>query len=225
MQPTKFGAVLSFILTIQFLLTLAWILVAWPAEGLAGLTDAMAEYFRARIDQPFSFAVLNLYNVSFALSASALAVVIRRQFLDFQYLGDFMMLNVAIAAAMYVASGIVPLVAAPPLHAIGDESALNAIEGVGAGLLLGATMASGFAVITVAVMGLMSKRLPFFLCLIVLSAGIIELIEWAVPTILILDPLLGSVWSVWLGVLFLQGRVAHVESARQHPLTGDEALT
>jgi hypothetical protein len=210
MQPNKVGAAASFVLTIQFLLTLLWIITAWPPEGFEGLAASMADYFRERIDQPFEFAVLNLYNVSFALSAVALAVVLRRQFSDFPHLGDFAFSNIVIASSMYVASGVVPLVAAPDLLEAGDESALNAVEGVGVGLLLGATMASGFAVTTFSLVGFLSKRLPTFLCILMLAAGLIEVVEWAVPAILILDPLIGTCWSVWLGVLLLQNRLVKV---------------
>jgi hypothetical protein len=215
MQPTRAGAIASFVLTAQFLLTLLWIIVAWPPEGFSGLADSMAEYFRARIDQPVAFAAMNLYNVSFSLSAVGLGVVLRRQFRDFPYSVDFAFFNIVIAGAMYMASGAVPLIAAPELLQAGDESALNAIEGVGVSLLLGATMASGFAVIMFSLIAFRSKRLPFLLCAIMLAAGLIEIAEWSVPAILVLDPLLGTFWSMWLGILLWQDRVGYVGSARQ----------
>jgi hypothetical protein len=225
MQPTRVGAIASFVLTGQFLLTLLWIVVAWPAGGLAGLADAMAEYFRARATEPLPFAVLNLYNVSFALSALTLGVVLRRQFSDFPYRADFAFFSIVIAAAMYVASGVVPLVAAPDLVKTGDLSAVNAIEGVGAGLLLGGTMASGFAVTVFALIGFSSKRLPFPLCVLMLTAGLVEVVEWAVPAILVLDPLLGAFWSIWLGILLWTNHVAPSEPARQRLMAGEEAIT
>lgn len=208
MRPSRVGAIASFVLTVQFLITLWWIFVSWPPEGLLGLADSMAEYFRTRASQPISFAILNLYNVSFGVSALTLVVVLRRQFPDFPHCMDFVYASVAVAAALYVASGVVPLVAAPPLVAAGDETALNVIEGVGAGLLLGGTMASGFALAVFGAAGLSSKRLPFLLCVLMLAAGLIETIEWAFPIILILDPLLGSFWSIWLGSVLWADRVS-----------------
>jgi hypothetical protein len=207
-------------------LTLLWIVVSWPPEGLAGLTGAMAEYFRSRIDLPFEFAVLNLYNVSFALSALALAVVLRRQFFEFPHCVDFAFANIIVAGAMYVASGVVPLVAAPVLLQAGDASALNALEGVSMGLLLGATMASGFALATFSFVGFRSKRLPFVLCSLILAAGLIETVEWANPAILVLDPLLGSFWSFWLGSLLWRNRLARgTDASTRRSLPLEETMT
>jgi hypothetical protein len=207
MQPNKVGAIASYVLTVQFLLTLLWIVVSWPAAGISGLADAMAQYFRARISESLPFAVMNLYNVSFAVSALILALRLRRLFAEFPYRIDFAFFSIVIAGALYVASGVVPLVAAPDLAKVGDESALNALQGIGAGLLLGGTMASGLGVAVFAWVGFNSGRLPMLLCSVMLVAGLIETAEWASPAILVLDPLLGSFWSLWLGRLLWMNRV------------------
>jgi hypothetical protein len=207
MQPNKVGAIASYVLTVQFLLTLLWIVVSWPPTGLVGLPESMAHYFRAHISEPLPFAVMNLYNVSFGVSALSLALILRRQFAAFPFRIDFAFSSIVIAAALYVASGVVPLVAAPSLAKAGDESALNLLEGIGAGLLLAGTMASGFGVAVFAWVGFSSRRLPFLLCSVMLVAGLIETAEWGVPAILVLDPLFGSIWSVWLGTLLWMNRV------------------
>ena len=49
--------------------------------------------------------------------------------------------------------------------------------------------------------------LPMLLCSVMLVAGLIETAEWASPAILVLDPLLGSFWSLWLGRLLWMNRV------------------
>jgi hypothetical protein len=209
MQPNRVGAIASFVLTVQFLLTLLWIGVAWPAAGLSGLADAMANYFRSSVTQPVPFAIMNLYNVSFAVSALTLGLILRRQFPDYPYRVDFGFFSIVMAATLYVASGMVPLVAAPTLVKIGDTSALNALEGISAGLLLAGTMASGFALSVLAWVGFASKRLPFLLSGLMLAAGLIELAEWGVPAILVLDPLFGTFWSLWLGSLLWMNRVSN----------------
>jgi hypothetical protein len=158
--------------------------------------------------------VLNLYNVSFALSALTLGLILRKQFSEYSYRLDFAFFNIVIAATLYIASGVVPLVAAPDLVKAGDQSAVNAIAGVGAGLLLAGTMASGFAVGMFAIVGFSSKRLPAGLCALMLAAGLVELVEWGIPPILLLDPLLGSFWSIWLGILLWNNGMAHGEAAQ-----------
>ena len=152
----------------------------------------MATYFRSHVSGPLPFAVMNLYDVSFAVSALTLGVVLRRRFPEYPYRIDFGFFSIVMAATLYVASGMVPLVAAPNLVKAGDASALNALEGISAGLLLGGTMASGFALFVLGWVGFSSKRLPFLLSGLMLSAGLLELAEWRVPVILILDPLFGS---------------------------------
>ena len=207
MQPNRAGAIASFVLTVQFVLTLLWIAMSWPPSGLSGLADSMANYFRSHVSEPLPFAVMNLYNVSFAVSALTLGVVLRRRFPDYPHRIDFGFFSIVMAATLYVASGMVPLVAAPNLVKAGDTSALNALEGISAGLLLGGTMASGFALFALGWVGLASKRLPFMLSGLIMAAGLIELAEWRVPVILILDPLFGSFWSLWLGSLLWMNRV------------------
>ncbi len=207
MQPNKIGAIASYVLTVQFLLTLLWIVVSWPPTGLPELADSMAHYFRAHISEPLPFAVMNLYNVSFAVSALSLALILRRLFPPFTFPIDFAFFSIVIAAALYIASGVVPLVAAPSLAKAGNESGLSVLEGISAGLLLAGTMASGFGVAVFAWVGLRSRRLPVLFCCVMLLAGLIETAEWGVPAILVLDPLFGSVWSVWLGTLLWTNRV------------------
>ncbi len=220
MHPTRVGAIASFVLLIQFVLTLLWIVAAWPEEGLSGLASAMAGLFREHANDPFWFAAMNLYNVSFALSALTLMVVLRRLFADFPYRMDFVFSTVVVAGALYVASGVVPLVAGPDLVAAGDESAVRAIEGIGAGLLLAGTMASGFAVFVFGTVGFSSKRIPALLSAVFVIAGVMETIEWAVPAILILDPLFGAVWSVWLGRLLWVERITAPASQAPHVALG-----
>jgi hypothetical protein len=80
-------------------------------------------------------------------------------------------------------------------------SAVNAIVGVTTGLVLGATSAAGAGVVLTSVAALHSGRLPRVLCYLFLIDGLMQLAEFAVPLFLILDPVLGSVWSLWLGAV------------------------
>src|SRR5262245_19154361 len=71
----RIGAYAAFALTVQFLATLVWIAASWPAAGLSGLTEAMGATFVAQSQAPMPFALMNLYNASFAASAVVLATV------------------------------------------------------------------------------------------------------------------------------------------------------
>lgn len=208
MRPNRAGAVACFVLTVQFVLTVLWIVVAWPPNGFTGLADAMANYFLSSVDKPFTFAVMNLYNVSFAISAMVVALVMREQFSDYPRRMDMAVYLIVVAASLYIASGMVPLVALPGLVAAGNTAAVDAIVGISTGILLGATMASGVGLFVFALVGLDSKRVPKLLCGILIVVGVIEVFEFAVPVFLLLDPLLGSFWSIWLGGLLWANRLA-----------------
>lgn len=218
MRPSRVGAIASFVLSVQFFLTLVWIVVSWPPEGLAGLVDAMGAYYRERVDEPFAFAILNLYNCSFGVTALMLAVVLRRQFSDYPLGTDFAVANITAAAAMYVASGVVPLIAAPPLAGAGDSAALRVVEGISAGLLLGGTMASGIALVVFGVIALNSGRIPTPLCVLIFLSGSIEILEWSHAGLLVLDPIFGTVWAAWLGSQLWADRVSSDTRVELRPM-------
>jgi hypothetical protein len=207
-QLHRIGAYAAFVLTLQFLATLAWIAVSWPPSGLSGLMDAMAESFLAQALAPFPFVLVNLYNASFAASAVVLVLVLRRCLPESPLLMRLAVIAIVIAAAQFVASGIIPIVSIPPLVAAKDASAVNAIVGVVTGLVLGATSAAGAGVVLTAVAALQSDRLPRALCYLLMIDGVMQLMEFSVPLFLILDPLCGTIWSIWLGTILWRNGLA-----------------
>jgi hypothetical protein len=212
MPVHKVGAIASFVLTGQFLATLLWVAVSWPPEGLAGLADAMAVTFLESADQPVTFVLLNLYNVSFGLSALVLAVVLREMFPEFTLRIQLAVYVILIAAVLFFASGVIPMIGGLDLIHAGDDAGVDVIIAISKALVLGATMACGIAVLLFAWVCLISKRVPFGLCLLLFIAGPIEIVEFAVPLFLPLDPLIGTIWSIWVGVLLWQNRLAPASS-------------
>jgi hypothetical protein len=200
-QMHRIGAYAAFVLTFQFLATLLWIAVSWPPTGLAGLMGAMADSFLAQALAPFPFVLMNLYNASFAASAIVLILVMRQQLPESPFLMQCAIIAIVIASALFLASGIIPIVSVPHLVAAKDTSAVNAIVGVTTGLVLGATFAAGAGVVLTSIAALHSGRLPRVLCYLFLIDGLMQLGEFSMPLFLILDPFLGSVWSLWLGAI------------------------
>jgi hypothetical protein len=195
----RIGAYAAYLLAFQFAATLLWIIVSWPPNGLAGLTDAMGESFLAQVHSPVLFAFVNLYNASFAASALVVVVTISEQLTESPYVTKFGIIAIVIAAALFLASGIIPIVSVPELVKANDTSAIRAIVGVVTGLVLGATTAAGSGVVLMASALLASGRVPKLLCYICLIDGMMQLFEFAVPPFMILDPLLGTIWGVWVG--------------------------
>lgn len=213
MGAHRVGALACFVLTAQFLLTVMWVVVAWPPGGFSGLADAMAQSFLGHVNDPFIWFVLNFYNVSFALSATVVGLVLRDQFGDLPRRAQMFMYLILIAAALYVVSGVVPMIALPDLINAGDTPAVNAVVAISTAFLLGATMVSGFVLLLGAAIFHASRRVPLLLCGILVVAGAIEIAEFAVPVFLFLDPFIGAFWSVWLGVLLWMNRLARPEAA------------
>jgi hypothetical protein len=201
MTITRVGAVAAFILTLQFLATLLWIAVSWPPNGFAGLTDAMAETFLVQSQAPFPFALMNFYNSSFAASALVLVVVMRERLPKTPLLMQLSVIAITVAAALFLASGIIPIVSVPDLVKAKDVSAVNAIVGIVTGLVLAATTAAGFGVVLGGSALLRSDRVSRLLCYIIIAGGIMEIAEFAVPPFLVFDPLAGTIWSLWIGTI------------------------
>jgi hypothetical protein len=202
MRVNRIGAICAFVLTFQFLATLAWIVVSLPADGLGGLdqlVDAMAAFFTAYATRPVPFAILNLYNASFAITAVVLVIILRERLAQARLKMQLAVIAISVAAALFLASGIIPIVSGPTLVKLNDASALRATIGVVAGLVLAATTAAGFGVTLTAWSGFETGRLPVAMCWLMIIGGLMEIAEFTVPIFLILDPALGTVWSLWLG--------------------------
>lgn len=214
MALNRVGAIASFVLTAQFLLTLLWELMSWPASGLPGLADAMAAYFLSSVHEPLTWTAMNMYNVSFGISGLVLAVILRERFSDYPRCAAVAFHILLVAVVLTFASGAAPMIALPDLVAAGDTSAVNALVAMATGLLLSATMAFGMALIVFGAVGFASRRLPFLLSSLLVIVGVIEVTEFAVPLFLVLDPLIGSVWSVWLGILLWNDRLVPSEAPR-----------
>jgi hypothetical protein len=202
MRLNRIGAICAFVLTIQFLATLGWIVVSLPAEGLGGLdklADAMAAFFKAYATRTLPFMILNLYNASFAFTAVVLVIILRERLAQARLKMQFSVIAISVAAALFLASGIIPIVSGRTLVELNDVSALRATIGVVTGLVLAATTAAGFGVALTAWSGLETGRLPAIMCWLMIIGGLMEIAEFTAPLFLILDPSIGTVWSLWLG--------------------------
>lgn len=210
MQLRKIGAVAAFILTFQFLLTLWFIVIAWPKDGSQGwaalhaLPDSIAAYIAAMAAKPAPFMLANLYNAVFTVPAIVLAVALREHMAEARQRMLLVLVGAAIAGGLWLAGGIIPVLCVPQIMAANDVSALRAVSGIVIGLILAATTAAGFAAVLVGSAGLGTRRLPRLLCWILIIGGVVEICEFAVPVCLIIDPTLGTIWSVWLGIIFLR---------------------
>src|SRR5262249_36003371 len=143
--------------------------------------------------------IINLYNASFAITMVVLAIILRKRLAQARLKMQIAVIALSGAAALLLASGIIPIVSGPTLVKLKDASALQATIGIVAGLTLAASTAAGFGVVLTAWSGLETGGLPVGLCWLMIIGGLAEIAEFMSPILLILDPAAGTVWSLWLG--------------------------
>ncbi|MEQ1928984.1 MAG: hypothetical protein ABL957_00435 [Parvularculaceae bacterium] len=205
----RLAAATAFGLTLQFLATLGWIAISWPQGGVANigqLDERMGDMIVDMLGEPNVFLSANLYNVSFGLTALTLMVLLKERLSAAPIRAMLALCWISGAAALYVATGIVPLTAGDALIASADKSALLSIVLVTKGLLLAATFMSGVGLFFAAWAALDTRFVHPALCGVMFAAALIEMVEYSSPWFLILDPLLGTIWSLWLGAVLFRMR-------------------
>jgi hypothetical protein len=210
MKLHRIGAVSSFLLTLQFAATLGLIAAAWNlgdgsmGRGLDRLAFRMATYVAPHAQDPATFLLLNLYNASFFVTVLPAAFATRQRLAEAELRMQGAMITVSIAAGLFLTSGIIPVVAVPDMVSTSDSSAVAVLPAVVVGMVLAATSAIGFTVVFCGWAGLTTGKLPAGLCVLAMVGGVMEITEFAVPAFLILEPLIGVFWSLWLGIVFLR---------------------
>ena len=218
MSTNKTASIVSFVLTLQFLATLGWIVASWGSTGLGGLTGGMADYFLRNVEDRFYFTLINLYNVSFGLTAVSLVVLLQKHITVARTRYFLAILWLTAAAALYVASGIIPIVGADAIAMSGRGELTQVIVVVVTGLVLAATFASGVGLFFAASALLADQLFPTLLCFIMFGSAAIEVAEYSSTLLLILDPALGTVWSIWLGIsLWNRESATHSDATRVRP--------
>jgi hypothetical protein len=209
MKLSKLGAVAAFILTLQFLATLAVAALSWPKgspfgiSALNHLVDGIVIYIGAFAAKPAPFLLANLCNALLCAPAIVLTLALRERMPEARHRMLLAVIGASIAGALFLAGGIIPVVSLPQIIAANDLSAYRGVRGIVIGMMLAGTSAAGFALVLAGSAALSIGRLPRTLALLLVVGGMVEICEFAVPLILILDLILGVIWSLWLGVTLL----------------------
>jgi hypothetical protein len=214
MQLRKISAIAAFVLASQFMIALALVVVAWPkgsptfVSALNQLVDSSVSWVAALVARPPLFLLANLYNALWCAPIIVLALALREQMPPARHRMLLALISASIAGALFLAGGIIPVVSLPQIAAASDMSASRAVSGIVLGMVLTATSAAGFAVMLIGSAALSTGYLPRLLALLLIVSGVLEICEFAVPLCLVLDPVLGAVWSLWLGVVLLRAKSA-----------------
>jgi hypothetical protein len=206
MRLQKLGGYASIGLAVQFLVSLGFFVFVLPKLGLASPNDFgdPVKGLAALAASPATFLMLNVVNASFSVTALLLALALRERLRDAPNRMRLAVIAASIAGALFLAGGVVPIVGLPSIASANDVSAYRALTGIASGLVLAGTSAAGWVLVLSGWAALSTGKLPRALGLILILGGVVEILEFAVPLFLILDPFLGTVWSLWLGVTLLQ---------------------
>jgi hypothetical protein len=222
MRITRAGGYASWFTFAQFLALLSIFVFVFPRFGLTAPDDFSdpVKGIAALQSAPGVFTAVNLLDASFGVTALVVVLALR------ELLGGAAPVRMRLAvlltsasAALFLAGGIVPIVAFPGVVQAHDHSGYRAVNGVSTGLVLAATSAVGLAVALAGWSDFAARRLPTPLRALLLIGGVVEVCEFAAPSLLIVDPLLGLLWTAWLGVTLVRLKPDTTVTPQDRPLT------
>jgi hypothetical protein len=116
-------------------------------------------------------------------------------------------LAASISSALFLANGVMSFTGYPPIVALPDTaaavSAVRALDAVTNGLLLAAIFAAGLNLLLIGWAALSTKGLPALLSYLLLLAGVVAVLSFAVSIFGLVGPVLNVVFSLWLGYVLL----------------------
>jgi hypothetical protein len=206
MRLQKIGGLAALGLSIQFLVSLVFFVFVLPRLGLTTFDDLgnPAKGMVAMAASPGPFFVLNLINASFGVTTVLIGLGLYERFQDTSVDMRLVAIAAAIASAFFLAWGLVPIATLPAVVAANDASAYRAVNAVAGGLALTGVFAAGWILVLSGFAGLRVGRLSRPLAFFLIAGGIVEILEFAIPLFLLLDPLVGVAWGLWLGIELLR---------------------
>ena len=187
-------------------LFVAILVIAFGVLGPQGVTpDAPADIVLAVGAKSITpFQIDNLITMLFSITLVLGALAVRDRLQG----GAPNRMRVAVIAAsvgsaLFLAGGIISFDGFPPIVAANDLAAFRILSAVTQGLVNGAIFAFGLTGLLWAWAGLSTKGLPALLCYILLLAGVVAVLAFAIPIFGLLGVVINVVWAFWLGYVLL----------------------
>jgi hypothetical protein len=210
-----YGSLGSVLVTAIFL---AIVLLVFPRLGLVGPSDRMdpIKGIDAGSASPLPFFLLNLDFILWAMSIIPISLALRERMQSgAPNLMGLAVIGVSIAYAFLFASGIIGIVGMPSIISAKDAAAYRSFIGVYFGLVIAGDHAVGWSLLLIGWAALKTKSLPRILSYLSILIGIIMILEFVVLPFMMLSLFLWVIWSFWLGVVLLRGKLDH--AALQRP--------
>jgi len=222
MRITRAGGYASWVTFAQFLALLSIFVVVFPRFGLAAPDDFSdpVKGIAALQSAPGVFTAVNLLDASFGVTALVVVLALR------ELLGGAA--PVRMRLAMLLTSASAALFLALPVGSC-RSSPFPGLCRPMTTLGIGPSMASArawcsprrapWAVALAGWSDFAARRLPTPLRALLLIGGVVEVCEFAAPSLLIVDPLLGLLWTAWLGVTLVRLKPDTTVTPQDRPLT------
>lgn len=135
-----------------------------------------------------SSLILHSTLASFAVTLVLVAFALRKRWSDVPQLTLALVIIASIASALFLVSGILSIAGTSP----GKVTDLWPVR----------SSAMGLTLLLAGLIGVAKKKLSIALSLVLILAGVMQVLELAQLVFIILNPLFGIVWSLWLAAVF-----------------------
>jgi hypothetical protein len=199
----KVGGYSALVTGLQFV---AILVIAFGVLGPQGVTpDAPPDKVLAVAAKSITpFLIENLVTMLFSITIVLGALALRERL----QAGAPNRMRVAVIAAsvgsaLFLASGITSFSGFPPIVAANDLPAFRILNAVTQGLVNAGIFAYGWTALLWGWAGLSTKGLPAVLNYVLLLAGVVAVLAFAIPIFGLLGVVINVIWAFWLAYVLL----------------------
>src|SRR4030042_6082329 len=213
MKLQRIGGLAAVVYALLLVFFLVVVAVLFPRLGLVGPGDwgdfDPVKNITARTDSPSTFFSLDLGFLLLGIASILFVLALReRMEADTPNIMQIALIGASIACALYIAHGLIEIVGFPSIITAKDASALRAGMAVTLGLGIAGSHALGWAFLLSGCAALKTAALPKMLACLLILNGIISIIVFAVPPVMLVGTIAAIVSSLWLGAVLLRSRTS-----------------
>jgi len=209
MSLQRIGGVASVANGFLWALSLVFFIVVLPRLGLVGPSDLIdpAKGIAAWAASPSVFSAHNIINLLEGIASLLMMLALReRMKMDAPILMTPALIGVSIFSALWSTAGLLQWEAQPSIVSSNDVSAYRAVIATFLSLCTVGAHGFGWALLLTGWAAAKTGKLPRTLAVLGMLTGAAFLLEFIVPQLGLVGTLLVAVWSLWAGIVLLQGK-------------------
>ena len=189
---------------LQFVAILVIVFGVLAPQGVAGPDTPVETQLAVGAASPGPFRILNLNIALFSITLVLGALAVRERLQSgAPNRMRLAVLAASIGSALFLANGLISYSGLPPLAAAGDLIGFRVLNLVTGGLITSAIFAAGWMLFLWGWAGLSTKGLPAGLSYLLLLAGVVSILGFAVPIFGLLGVAINVLWAFWLGFVLM----------------------